>query len=125
MSVIINPGSTIDSMGGDGWTNTVEQARKHAKEWLRRMRREDQIDAKLLPGETFEDGRWTFKFQHNLTGVVCDLCTHGIDNDDAYRKENIFTPRMYWNGSSCSNPMQEDFLKDGYRVEIRIVEATP
>ena len=49
-----------------------------------------------------------------MTGVKVELETHGIDNFQAYEKERVFAPRIYWNGSSCSNPELENFAAPGF-----------
>jgi hypothetical protein len=65
-------------------------------------------------GEDRGDGRWEFSFRHEVTGVSVCLETHGIDNLDAYQRQHLFTPRIYWNGSSCANTELEDFAAPGF-----------
>jgi hypothetical protein len=43
---------------------------------------------------------------------------HGIDDLQAYEKQHIFTPRVYWDGSSCANPKIEDFAAEGFEPVI-------
>lgn len=112
--LIINPGSRIGEPG-DGWTNTYATARTMAEDWLAKMRAEGLTDVTLLDGgEDHGDGRWGFMFRHEVTGVSICLDTHGIDNPGAYQRQHPFTPRIYWNGSSCSNPELEDFAAPGF-----------
>ena len=114
MSLIINPGSRIQS-GGEGWTNTVEGARKKAEEWQELIRAAGH-DVFLMDGVEERDGRWVFGFQHNVTGVIVELETHGIDNLEAYEGAHVFTPRVYWHGSSVSTPELEDWAADGFEA---------
>lgn len=115
MTVLINPGSQI---GGDpqGWSNTAEQARKLANEWLDRMRVEGFVDIELTDDGVEVVGRWQFVFRHTVTGAEVVLETHGIDNMDAYLKQHTFPPRVYWNGSSCAEPDLDDFAADGFSM---------
>ena len=117
VAVVINPGSRITA-GGKGWTNTVEQARKEAQDWLGKMIEEGIADVELIPGETEHSGRWTFIFRHTVTGVQIKLEMHGVDDIQAYFKENLGYPRIYWNGDSSSNPELSDFAAPGYRMSF-------
>jgi hypothetical protein len=114
--VIINPGSEpIDY--GEGWTNTVEVARRIANEWLAQMRREGMDEIELMPGETERgDGRFRFRFRHTVTGVEAVLETHGINDLEAYMCRHTFEPRTYWRGSSSGTPCIEDFAAPGFIV---------
>jgi hypothetical protein len=123
MTLLINPGSHIGEPG-TGWTNTVEKARTEAEGWLAQMRADGFADVELLDGETESEGRWVFTFRHAVTGVTVDLETHGIDGMAAYTKEYIFGPRIYWNGSSCSNPELEHFAAPGFTA-VRTFVADP
>jgi hypothetical protein len=123
MTLLINPGSHIGEPG-DGWTNTVETARAEAARWLAGMHSDGLSGVELLDGETEREGRWVFTFRHAVTGKCVELETHGIDNVEAYEKERIFTPRIYWNGSSCSNPELEHFAADGFTA-VRTFIAAP
>lgn len=117
-AVIINPGSRIGEPG-DGWANTYATARATAEEWLAAMHAEGLTGVTLLDGgEDHGDGRWGFTFRHEVTGASVRLDTHGIDNLDAYERKHLFAPRVYWNGSSCSNPELEDFAAPGF-VPVR------
>ena len=49
-----------------------------------------------------------------MTGVIVELETHGIDDMDAYANDAIFTPRVYWKGSSCSSPDLNDWKAPGF-----------
>lgn len=63
--LIINAGSGGIEQSGNGWTNTVEGARKEAQRWLGNMKINDGIrDVEILPGEkpAYDEGRWTFTF---------------------------------------------------------------
>ena len=57
------------------------------------------------PGDC-SGGRWTFTFYHPVTGVTRELWVHGVDRDD----EGPFGLRVYWHGSSCSNPQDGSWL---------------
>lgn len=120
--MIINPGSG-PIRDGNGWTNTEHRAQQYADEWLRRIVADGIVGVTLDPERAWdrENGRWKFRFRHAITGVVVELEHHGIDNLDAYSRANIFTPRVYWNGSSSSDPSAEDWLAPGFCVEHRLV----
>lgn len=118
MSVFINPGSRIVQTDSEPtWTNTFEQAKKEAENWLETMRKEGIVDVAIVNwDETEYEGRWRFEFEHAVTRVRVTLETHGIDNLTAYRKRAIFDPKVYWNGSSCANPSHEDFAAEGFKL---------
>jgi len=122
MTLLINPGSHIGEPG-NGWTNTVEKARAEAEGWLAQMRADGFADVELLDGCTEREGRWVFAFRHAVTGVTVDLETHGIDGMKAYMKECIFSPRIYWKGSSCSNPELEHFAAPGFTAVLTFIPA--
>lgn len=112
--MMINPGSRI---GADqqGWTNTEAAAIVKAAEWLATMRGDGLADVDLLDGCTADgEGRWRFTFRHRVTGVEVVLETDGIDDVEAYQRQHIFPPRVYWNGSSSSDPKLEDFAAPGF-----------
>jgi hypothetical protein len=113
--MIVNPGSGPIA-AGKGWVNTYEGARPSATAWHAEMLSTGMEVDLLLPGEKLDDGRWMFGFRHRVTGVVVELTTHGIDNLDAYRKERVFDPRVYWNGSSSADPKLEDWAAPGFRA---------
>lgn len=114
--VFINPGSRIAPTDG-GWTNTFEQAKKEAEQWLEKMREEGIVDVCIVNwDETERDGRWRFEFEHSVTRVRVTLATHGIDDLPAYRKQAIFDPKVYWNDSSCANPDHGDFAAPGFKL---------
>lgn len=115
--VIINPGSHLPD-NPDGWTNTYEQARREAYQWLNRMISEGFSDVELIDNhQPIDDGqRWEFIFRHKITGIEVKLHTHGIDDMVAYRKQAIFEPRVYWHGSSSSEPKLEDFAAEGFAM---------
>lgn len=127
MAFIINPGSGHVASEGEGWQNTEAGAIINAHRWYDRIKEDGIEDIILLPACEYDnEGRWTFWFEHRLTCVKVELSTHGIiaEQLSAYRAEHIFYPRIYWDGSSSSNPEPENWLKDGYRVAHRI-EAIP
>jgi hypothetical protein len=126
MTVFINPGARLgDAQNADGWTNTYATARATADEWLARMRGEGIADVELVTcDETERDGRWTFTFRHAVTGVEVQLETHGIDDGDAYKRQYIFEPRIYWNDSSSADPSLGDFAAPGYVMTFRPEDAS-
>jgi len=121
--MIINPGSRIGEPG-EGWTNTSETARSHAADWLTKMHADGMTDVELLDGVTECEGRWVFAFRHAVTGTVVKLEMHGIDNVQAYEKKHLFAPRIYWDGSSTSNPELEHFAAPGFAPVRTFVAVT-
>jgi hypothetical protein len=124
MELIVNPGAHIGSrQHPQGWTNTPEQALANARDWLAKMVRDGfGADIELVtdePGDS-DDGRWTFVFRHKVTGITATLQTHGINDLDAYAQQHLFAPKVYWNGSSCSNPELSDFAAPGYVQTYRL-----
>jgi hypothetical protein len=115
MTMFINPGSHI-AEGGEGWTNAEAEARRKAAHWLTRMQCEGIRDVDLLPGCKPNGNRWVFTYQHQVTGVEVELEIDGIDDYDAYCKRHIFSPKIYWKGSSLGDPQVEDFFADGFEV---------
>lgn len=112
---IINPGSEIGRQE-QGFTNTHEQARRHAYEWFYKpMLEEGFTDIKVTDTKEEVGGRWKFIFKHTVTGKEVELEVHGIDDMDAYTEKYIFAPRVYWDGSSSSSPALEQFAEDGYK----------
>jgi len=123
MTVFINPGSHV-SETGEGWTNTFEGAKAEAEKWLARMHNDGLHEVELVTWDDTEDaGRWKFWFKHSVTGTRVPLETHGINDMQAYMKGRVCGPRVYWNGSSCSEPKIEDFAADGFRV-LQTFEAS-
>jgi hypothetical protein len=123
--VIINPGSRIPTNMGDGWTNTYDGAVKEAERWLSEIHGDHIEDVELvLPGTPSERGRWVFGFRHKVTGVTVSLETHGIDDWRAYEKQCVFSPKVYWNGSSCGQPQVEDWAAPGF-VAIKTYKPEP
>ncbi len=120
--VIINPGSRI-ATEPQGWSNTREGALREAATWLNRMQNDGFGDIVVQEIGPDGEGRWTFTFRHTVTDVAVELSTHGIDNMDAYLKQCIFPPRVYWNGSSSSNPSMDDFAAPGYVMTFRAVAS--
>jgi hypothetical protein len=121
-NLIINAGSDVGEPG-DGWANTREEAVAEAGTWLTRMHDSGMTDVELLDGAEERGGRWVFTFRHKVTEVTAELETPGIDNLEAYQRQHIFPPRVYWNGSSCSVPELEDFAAPGF-VPVRTFKAT-
>jgi len=115
MTLIINPGSRIGEPG-NGWTNTAETAQAEAERWLAGIHADGMTDVELLDGSTEREGRWVFTFRHAVTGTAVTLETHGIDDTGAYQQDHVFPPRIYWNGSSTSNPELEHFAAPGFRA---------
>lgn len=117
MPLIINAGSRIDPPGLDSsWTNTYPAARAEAERWLVRMHGEGMTDVVLLDDVTKAGERWVFTYKHQVTGTTVTLKTHGISDLDAYHRDFVFPPRIYWNGSSSDNPKLEDFAAPGFKV---------
>lgn len=114
--VLINPGSHVE--GG-----MEDQARINAFEWLHRMREHGITDVVIDNAEppAYSSGRWTFIFRHTLTGRTAELCIHGLTPTEV--QERTFGARVYWNGSSCSDPTWEDFLAPRFEVGIRPVQS--
>jgi hypothetical protein len=123
MTVIINAGSRI---GGEpqGWTNTIEQARKEARAWLDRMTAEGFTDVVLVDTGREEAGRWTFLFHHIVTGVEVPLRVHGIDDLDAYKRQHKFEPCVYWKDSSSAEPQLDDFAAHGFSKTMTFVAVS-
>lgn len=115
MAFIINPGSGAVPIAGEGWTNTAAEAEREAKRWLERIHAEGMTDV-VIEDQVGDlgDGRWRFYFRHTVTGKVVPLDTPGIDDWDAFMKERVFGARIYWNGSSGSNPELEHWAVDGF-----------
>jgi hypothetical protein len=121
VTIIVNPGARLgDAQNADGWTNTYATAHVTATEWLAKMHAEGIADVGLVTAdETEREGRWTFTYRHTVTGVEVELETHGIDDLEAYKRQHIFEPRVYWCGSSTSNPSLEDFAAPGFVMTFR------
>lgn len=114
MTMLINPGSAIGRQE-IGFTNTHKTAKKYAQElFYDQMAKEGFTDIEMIDTGVEDDGRWKFIFKHTITGKEVELEIHGIDNMDAYTDKYIFSPRVYWNGSSSSNPELEHFAADGF-----------
>lgn len=122
--LIINPGSEVGEPG-NGWTNTEAEARAEAGRWLATMHAEGLADVELLDGCTEREGRWAFRFRHKVTGTVVELETHGIGDIEAYQREHIFTPRVYWRGDSSAEPKLEDFAAPGFAAVRTFVPCPP
>jgi|JI10StandDraft_1071094.scaffolds.fasta_scaffold481435_3 hypothetical protein len=121
--LLINPGSHIGEQSSEKWANTHEQALENALRWLKNIQDDGIKNIRMYDTKTEEQGRWKFIFKHLITGVEVELETHGITDMDEYIKENVFTPRVYWNGSSCGEPELDQWLTDGYKKVLDIVEV--
>ena len=113
--IIINPGSKLAN-------GTEKQAVKNANDWVMEMR-ENGIRYVQIVGSPIPDGRfrWTFALRHSLTGVEATLAIHGLSAQEVeeYAANNLGAqPRIYWNGSSSAEPQLEDFLTEGYYIDI-------
>lgn len=120
---LINPGSEIGKQEV-GFTNTHDVAKRNAYEWFYKPMQEQgfkHVEVKDTGEE--RDGRWLFIFKHTITGIEVELEIHGIDNMDAYTDKYIFSPRVYWNGSSSGNPELENFARDGYKAVMTYEET--
>lgn len=114
MTLINNPGSRIGT-DQQGWTNTEARAIVEAAKWLANAHADGLTDVELLDGCTPDgEGRWRFTFRHKVTGALVYLDTHGIDDTEAYERQHIFAPRVYWNGSSTADPKLDDFAAPGF-----------
>ena len=115
MNLIINPGSGDVGTQGEGWTNTRDQSKINAYEqFYKPMIEEGFTDITVKDTKQYREGRWVYEFTHDVTGKTIELEMHGIDNMEAYMKEHIFGTRIYWNGSSSSNPELEQFAEEGF-----------
>lgn len=114
MTLIINAGSGPITKG-KGWTNTHKTARWNAYEWFYKpMIKQGFVDIEVIDTKEEVQGRWKFIFRHKITGKEVELEIHGIDDLEAYEKQNIFAPRVYWDGSSSSTPELEQFQAEGF-----------
>lgn len=107
--IIINPGS--ENKGG-----TFEQALKTAYGWLECIVKEYPEVKMTTHEDRIDGGDWVFKFTHGVTGKTVALETHGFTEEQC--QKFIFSPRVYWNGSSTSDPKIEDWLADDYTYRI-------
>ena len=127
--ILFNPGSGAVAASGAGWTNDYAGAEANAREWHDRLVGDGIRDVELtLPGMPApgDDGRWVFDFTHTVSGVVVQLETHGLDDDEyrAYEREHVFGPHVYWNGSSSDIPEVEQFAAPGFEV-VKTLRAVP
>jgi hypothetical protein len=105
---------------GTGWTNSYAVAVINAQRWLKNMRTNGFRDVELvLPGKLCTDDGpgltlWAFEVRHTVTRVVVELQIHGVDNEPAYRRDMLGWPRVYWDGSSSSDPGLADFEASGF-----------
>lgn len=108
-NVIINPGS--EYKGG-----TLEQAEENAKEWLKSIHDEGFPEVEMIFIEQYDKGNFLFHFKHPVTNKVATLEIHGFTEEQCTKF--VFHPRVYWNGSSTSNPKVEDWLEEGFYFKI-------
>lgn len=109
MGMIINAGS--ENKGG-----TLKQATLNAEKWLSNIHSEGFKEVEMKFVEKLKDGDWLFHFTHPTTKKVATLMTHGFSDEEC--KRFIFSPRVYWNGSSTADPTIEDWLEDGYSFRV-------
>lgn len=111
MGIIINPGS--ENKGG-----TLKQAKINAEEWLKCVHDEGFLEVEMEYIEQYKDGNFLFNFKHNITKKVATLEIHGFTKEECQKFR--FHPRVYWNGSSTSDPEIENWLTDEftYRIEF-------
>ena len=105
--IVINPGS--ENKGG-----TIDQAKKNARKWLKAIHEEGFSEVVMSEGE--HGDYFEFLFTHNVTKKVATLRIHGFTEEE--RKEFMFSPRVYWNGSSTGDPKIEDWLEEGFKYRI-------
>jgi len=120
--LLINPGSHIGENTSEKWANTHEQALQNALGWLKNIQNDGYKNIRMYDTKEEIEGRWKFIFKHLVTGVEVELETHGITDIDEYKKEHVFTPRVYWNGSSTGEPELDQWLTDGYH-KVMDIEA--
>jgi hypothetical protein len=115
MALIINAGS--ENKGG-----TFEQAKKNAKAWLKSIHDEGFLEVTMSYIKRHDNGDWVFHFTHSTTKKVATLEIHGFTDEQC--KSFIFSPRVYWNGSSTADPQITDWLEDGFKYRIEYYRAT-
>ena len=114
MAFLINPGSGGIAVG-EAWQNTEEQARINVYSWFYKpLLDRGYKDIEVINLHLQDGGRWQFKLRHNITKVEIPIECHGITNLEAYTEQNIFGARVYYNGSSGSNPELTDFEANGF-----------
>lgn len=123
MTIMTGGGSWI-AEPGDGWSNTYEKARANAEEWLATMHKAGMTDVELLNTVEERNRRWQFTFRHQITRVTATLEIDGIDDLDAYCKQAVFSPKVYWNGGSTGEPRLEDFAAEGFEA-VRTFRPKP
>lgn len=112
MGMIINAGS--ENKGG-----TVEESLVIANEYLEQLHSNGFVDVELMPEVEVRDGLWCYTFRHAVTGKTATLDTHGFTEDECHKF--MFRPRIYWNGSSSSEPTIEDWLTNEYSYKIAYI----
>lgn len=117
--IIFNPGSEF--VGG-----SFDVAKLRA-EWVlkNQILGEGIVDVEIMSDVEKTKSGWVFKFRHRVTGVVVYYSTHGlctVEGTQKWKDDNNAwaAPRDYWDGSSCSDPQLEDWLKDGFKVVKKI-----
>jgi hypothetical protein len=115
MGTIINAGSK--NKGGN-----LEQATKNAKEWLDSIHESGISEVSMSFEGQLEDGDYVFRFKHWVTGKENTLEIHGFTREEC--SKFIFSPRVYWNGSSTANPEIKDWIADGFKCRIEYYKDT-
>lgn len=111
----------IDKNGGEVFCGN---RRKLGYGFCKPMRKAGFTDIEMIDTGNEAEGRWLFIFRHKITGVEVECETHGIDNLKTYEEQYIFTPRVYWNGSSTSNPELEQFAAPGFKPVMTFKEKS-
>ena len=94
---------------------TKEQAILNAEKWLKNIQNDGFLDVVMEFSKTDKD-YFLFEFKHNITGKVALLSTHGLSDKEVDKM--AFKPKVYWNGSSVSEPKFEDWLTAEYSFKI-------
>jgi len=93
--IIINAGS--ENKGG-----TVHQAHLNAGKWLQNIHNEGFLEVNMVHDKEYKGENFLFNFIHSVTGKIAKLEIHGFTEEEC--KKFMFSPRVYWNGSSTDRP---------------------
>jgi hypothetical protein len=107
--IVINPGS--ENKGG-----TLEQATINAQHWLNCIHEDGFSEVEMSFVEKYADGNFLFRFTHLITKKVATLEIHGFTDEEC--KRFVFSPRVYWNGSSTAIQKIEDWLDEGWAYKV-------
>lgn len=107
---------TIINAGSENKGGTFEQALIAANEWLEMINEEYPEVTMTTHEDRLEDGDWNFKYTHGVTGKCVELQIHGYTVKEC--EGFMFSPRVYWNGSSTGGPKIEDWLDESYTYRI-------